>query len=193
MKQESMLKPALISGVLLGIVSAFPVISAINCFCCAWVIGAGILAANLYVKNSPQMVTLGTGSVLGMLTGIIGAIVDTLFAIPLYLLTRGSGSGWMEQIQEAMNRVPNLPPETRQFLESVFARSSGAGMLVVILGGIASIVVFGLVGTLGGALGVALFEKRKPGQPVNPPVDIEPSNPPYEPPSAPPPPPPPAP
>ena len=110
MKQEPMLKPALISGVLLGIASAFPVISAINCFCCAWVIGAGILAANLYVKTSPQMVTLGSGAILGMLTGVIGAIVETLFAIPLYLLTRGSGSGFMEQIQQTMNRISTFPP-----------------------------------------------------------------------------------
>jgi hypothetical protein len=187
MKQESMLKPALISGVLLGILSAFPVISAINCFCCAWVIGAGILAANLYVKNSAQMVTLGSGVVLGMFTGIIGAIVDTIFTIPLYLLTRGAGSAWMEQIQEAMNRVPNLPPETRQFLESIFARNSGAGIFVI-LGGVVSIIVFGLVGMLGGALGVALFEKRKPSHPVNPPLDIESPNPPYQPPPPPPPP-----
>jgi hypothetical protein len=182
MKQESMLKPALISGVLLGIVSAFPLISYINCFCCAWVIAAGILAANLYVKSSAQMVTLGTGVFLGMLTGIVGAIVDTIFAIPLYLLMRGNGSVWTEKIQEAMNRVSNIPPETRQFLESVFARSSGAGILVVILGGIVSVVIFGLVGMLGGALGVALFEKRKSGQPVEPPVSLEPPSPPPPPP-----------
>jgi hypothetical protein len=188
MKQEPMLKPALISGVLLGIASAFPVISAINCFCCAWVIGAGILAANLYIKTSPHMVTLGSGAILGMLTGVIGAIVETLFAIPLYLLTRGSGSGLMEQIQQTMNRIPNIPPETRQLVESVFSRSSGAGMLFIFLGGFVYIIIFGLVGLLGGALGVALFEKRKPGQPFNPPVHLEPPTPPSELPGPPPPP-----
>ena len=38
-------------------------------------------------------------------------------------------------------------------------------MLFIFLGGIVYIIIFGLVGLLGGALGVALFEKRKPGQP----------------------------
>jgi hypothetical protein len=189
MKQEAMLKPALISGVLLGIASAFPILNFVNCFCCAWVIGAGILAAHLYVKNSTQAVTLGSGVAVGMLTGIIGAIVYTLFLIPIQMLMKASGSGMMEQVQKAMEQVGNIPPETRALVQSIFARGSGAGILLIILEGLFCIVIFGLVGMLGGALGVALFEKRKPGQAVNPPASTEPPNPPYEPPAPPPPPP----
>jgi hypothetical protein len=189
MKQEAMLKPALISGVLLGIVSAFPVVSALNCFCCAWVIAAGILAAHLYVKDSPQVVTLGSGLVLGMLTGIIGAIVDTLFSIPLYLLIRGSGTGMFDQFQQMLDKMPNIPSETRELLQSVFAKGSGAGILLLLLGGVFYIVIFGLAGMMGGTLGVALFEKRKAGQSDGPEAPIPPPPPSYEPPTAPPPPP----
>jgi hypothetical protein len=185
MNHEGMLKPALISGVILGIVSVFPVISALNCICCAWVIGAGVLAAHLYVKSSPQLVMLGSGAALGMLTGIIGAVVDMIFSIPLHLLMRGLGADIMEQVQQAMDRVPSIPPATRALLQSIFARGAGAGMFFIILGGIFNIIIFGLMGMLGGTLGVALCEKRKPGLPVYPATPCDPPKPPYEPPTPP--------
>jgi len=187
MKRETMLKPALISGVILGIVSAFPVISALNCFCCAWVIGAGILAAHLYVKSSPLAVTLGSGALLGMVTGIVGAIVDTLFSIPLFLLMRGSGTGIFEQLQQALDKMPDVNPAAREWLQSILTGGSGMGILLIILAGVFYILIFGLAGMLGGALGVALFEKRKVGQPTtNLAVSVEPPPPPYEPPAPPP-------
>ena len=186
MKQETMLKPALISGVILGIVSAFPVISAVNCFCCAWVIGAGVLAAHLYVKSSPLPVTLGSGAVLGMVTGIVGAIVDTLFSIPLFLLMRGSGTGIFEQFQQALDKMPDVNPAVRERLQSILTGGSGTGILLIILGVAFYTLIFGLAGMLGGALGVALFEKRKVGQPINPAISVEPPPPPYEPPTPPP-------
>src|SRR5512137_1271769 len=90
MNKDSFLKSALIGGVALGVLSALPVLGAVNCLCCAWVIGGGMLAAHLYVKDSPTPVTLGTGVLLGLLAGVVGAVVDTLFTIPLHMALRGS-------------------------------------------------------------------------------------------------------
>src|SRR5512136_2122581 len=129
MNEERMLKPALIGGVLLGILSSLPVISAFNCVCCAWVIGGGVLAAYLYVKDSPVPVTLGRGVGLGLLTGVIGSVVSALFYIPLHLVLRRSGMGIVEQMKQSMSQVPNLPPETRQMLESL---SSGEGLSIAV-------------------------------------------------------------
>jgi hypothetical protein len=180
MNEERMLKPALIGGVLLGILSALPILRAFNCACCAWVIGGGILAAYLYVKESPVPVSLGRGVGLGLLTGAVGTVVTMLFSVPLQILNR-AGSDWMEQMRRSMDQVPNLPPESRQLLESMFARG-GMGIIFYAIGFIFMLVVWSLFGMLGGALGVAIFEKRKPGEP---PADV----PPYQPPSPPPPPP----
>src|SRR5688572_543103 len=102
MNQEGMLKPALIGGVLLGILSAIPIIGAVNCLCWAWVITGSVLAANLYVKSSSTEVTLGRGVGLGFLTGAIGAVVDVLFAIPMHLMMRGMGVNFMEPLREAL-------------------------------------------------------------------------------------------
>lgn len=161
-----MLKPALVGGVLIGILSAVPVISMANCICCAWVIGGGILAANLYVKASPVAVTLGRGALLGMLAGAIGAVVDTVFSIPLHMLMSGIGVNVLGQVEEILNQVQEIPAEQREALRAIFSSGPGTGVLLVLIGGMVSLVVFSVMGMAGGAIGVALFEKRKPGPPV---------------------------
>ena len=155
MNEERLFKPALIGGVLLGILSSLPLV---NCLCCLWVIAGGILAAHLYVKHSRLSVTLGRGVALGLLTGFIGTLVIALFSIPLQMLM-SSGSSFAEQIRQSMNQIPNVPPETRQMFESL---SAHAGILYA-FGFIFMLGFCCLFGMVGGAIGVAIFEKRKPG------------------------------
>lgn len=180
MNQEGMLKPALIGGVLLGVLSALPVVGAVNCLCCAWVIAGGVVAANLYVKSAPVAVTLGTGALLGLVTGAIGAIVDTVFSIPLHIAMAGAGMGVAQQVRQAAEQLP-MTPETRDALLGIVSAGGGTGIFFMILSGIFKLVLYSLIATIGGALGVAIFEKRKPGVPPVPP---------YTPPPPPPPPPP---
>jgi hypothetical protein len=183
MNEEGMLKPALIGGVLLGILSVIPVINAGNCFCCAWVIGGGILASYLFVKSSAVAVTLGRGVALGLLAGAIGAVVDTLFTIPLQLLLSKVGLGATEQIREMAERLPQLPPEFRKALLSLAQGAHGVGIAFFVMEAFFKLVIYPVVAMLGGAIGVAIFEKRdKHGRPPG-------EMPVYRPPSSPPPPP----
>jgi hypothetical protein len=155
MNEERLFKPALIGGVLMGILSALPLAS---CLCCIWVIAGGMLAAHLYVKNSRVAVTLGRGVALGLLTGFLGAIIFGLFSIPLQLLVSQQG-GLGEQVRQSMNQVPNLPPELRQTMEELSKHVS----LLFIFHFIFMLVFCCLFGMVGGAIGIAVFEKRKSG------------------------------
>lgn len=175
MNQEGMLKPALIGGVLLGILSAIPPVSLFNCVCCAWVIGGGILAANLYVKNSPNAVTLGAGIVLGLLTGAIGGVVSALFSIPIRMLMVSMGMWGAGELRQMLSEL-NLPPELRDRLVSVMSNSGGQQIALMVFAGLINVVVYALVAMLGGVLGVAIFEKRKvQGPPTyQPPINLPP-------------------
>jgi hypothetical protein len=158
-----MLKPALIGGVLLGVLSALPLIQSLNCFCCAWVIAGGVLAANFYVKASPLAVSLGSGALLGLLTGAIGAVVDTIFSIPVGILLSSFGMNAADSIREVFEQVPNMPPETKDTLLKLLASGPGVGIVFLIFWGFFKLIIYSIVAALGGALGVAIFEKRKPG------------------------------
>ncbi|NWG13036.1 MAG: hypothetical protein HXY20_05815 [Acidobacteria bacterium] len=163
MNRESMYRPALIGGVALGVLSALPVIGAFNCACCAWVIGGGMLAAHLYVKDSPTAVTLGNGVLLGLITGLIGAFVDTVFSIPLHMAMSGVGMGVAEYLREMAEEIPNMPPEARDVLRSLAASGVGIGSVFFFIAALLKFFIYGIVAMLGGVLGVALFEKRTPG------------------------------
>ncbi len=58
-------KPAVIGGVVLGLLSAIPFVNFVNICCCAWAILGGLLATYMYVKNSPTPATAGVGAVIG--------------------------------------------------------------------------------------------------------------------------------
>ena len=180
MNNTNILKPALIGGMALGILSALPFISICNCLCCAWVIGGGILAAYLYVKDSPVQVTMGRGALVGLATGAIGAVVSTLFSIPLQkLLSNGSTNAMFEQVQELMAKNPDMPQEFVQRMEALLSRSDFMAMATVLML-LLNIVIFSLFAMLGGAIGIAIFEKRRPGDPLQPDVILPPPTPPTD-------------
>ncbi len=189
MNEARMLKPAVIGGVLLGVLSALPFINYFNCICCAWVIIGGVLAAHLYVKESPVHVTLGRGITLGLLTGVIGTGVYALVSLPLRLMMNRAGVNVVEQMRQTLDRIPNLPPETRQMIENLAAQGN-INILIFIFGLLFMLVIDCIFGMIGGAIGVALFEKRAAGAA---PPDVPPYQPPADqpPPDLPPPPPPP--
>jgi hypothetical protein len=167
MNEERMLKPALIGGILLGILSSLPYIS---CCCCVWVIGGGVLAAYVYVRESATPVTLGRGVGLGLFSGIIGAIVSALFQIPKYLINK---TGLVDQIRRVIDQTPNVPAETRQMVSSLLARE-GMIALFIVFYLVLMVISYCILAMLGGAIGVALFEKRTHDSGPQTPVDIDP-------------------
>jgi hypothetical protein len=176
-----MLKPALTGGMALGILSAIPGLSFCNCVCCAWAIGGGILAAYLYVKGSPFPVTMGQGAGTGLIAGAIGGVVCSLFSIPLQLISTGGENQTMmvEQLREILAKNPEFPQEAWQSIEA-FLMHDGSMFLLTVFSFFANIVFFSIFAMLGGAIGVALFEKRKPGNfqqdtlPPQPPAGMPP-------------------
>ena len=83
------LKPALIGGVFIGLLSVIPFVSAANICCCLWAILGGMLATYLYVKNSPMPASAGDGAVLGVIAGAIGAVIHFVIGIGIVIGTPG--------------------------------------------------------------------------------------------------------
>src|SRR5712692_5683048 len=91
MNFDRMMKPALIGGVAAGVVSQIPILgNLLNCFCCALLIGGGVLASYLYIKDSSTPVSSGEGAMLGLMAGVFGAITSTLISVPISLMVGAS-------------------------------------------------------------------------------------------------------
>jgi hypothetical protein len=153
------IRPALIGGVTLGLLSAIPFVSAANACCCAWVLLGGALASYLYIKQSPTPVTTGEGAQVGLLAGAFGAVVLLVVGIPLGLAFGSATNVLALKFIENMN--PQVAEQVRQQVEAAQHMPLSARLPQIIASSVMSAVVTVIFATLGGLLGVALFEKRK--------------------------------
>lgn len=178
----SKMQPALIGGVTLGVLSAFPFIGALNCICCLWVVLGGVVAAYFYQKESPVPVLYGDGAVLGLLTGVIGAVVGTIVSIPFSLLQFELGSGLIEEVLRDLERNPDVPREVFELIQSLLQPGAFAvtSLLVEL---VFSLVIYSIFAMLGAILGVAIFQNQRKGAAGTPPPTPPPSVPPPSPPA----------
>jgi hypothetical protein len=144
------LKPALLGGLVTGILSVIPFIS--SC-CCIWAIMGGGLAGFLYIKSSAKPVETSEGAIVGGMSGAVAAVIYLIIGLPLALLFGAS------QMEEAFRRSGMEVPL--------------AGAAMAVLGALLVMVLLLVFSVLGGILAVAIFEKRK-GElpPAAPPQDF---------------------
>jgi hypothetical protein len=155
-------KPAVIGGVVLGLLSAIPFVNFVNICCCLWAIVGGLLASYLYVKNSPVPANAGDGAIVGAIAGAIGAVIYLVVGIPLAIV---SGSAMRSVFINLMSSIdPNQADLLRRQLEAQGDNISG--VIVQSLIGAVLLLVFAVIG---GLIGIPLFEKRKGGTMPPPP------------------------
>lgn len=144
------LKPAILGGLIVGILSSIPLI---NYCCCIWGIGGGLLAGMIYIKGSPAPVSAGEGAVVGALTGVVGALIYLILGVPVAYLISGGGAV-EDQLRASGLSVPF------------------SGLLLFVVAGLIGAVILAILAVLGGLLAVPLFEKRKGAPPPPPPAGL---------------------
>jgi hypothetical protein len=143
------IKPALLGGGALGLLLVFtvllqaiPFMRFAGCCNCLWPIAAGVLATMFYVRESPTPATVADGAILGALAGVIGGLIYLVVGLPLSVLINGLAA---------------MDAQVRQFNPD-FPIS---GVILLIILGIIGFVIFVVLATIGGVIGVPIFEKRK--------------------------------
>lgn len=148
----------LIGGVTLGLLSAIPPISLGNMCCCIWVLCGGALASYLYIQRSPTPVLLGQGAELGVLAGVVGTVVSHSIGIPLGLILGDTFNEYLVKAFETLN--PQAGDEMRRAVETAAQQSFVQKLPVILATAAVNTVVYIAFATLGGLLGVKLFENR---------------------------------
>lgn len=158
--------PTFVGGLVIGVLSALPVISAANVCCCLWVVVGGAVGAYLLQQNQTAPITAGDGALVGALAGVVGAFVSLALSIPITLLMSPVQQAVLDRLRDS---GASMPPEVTQAFDN-----AGSGFLLV-----ASFLLMLFVGpvfsTIGGLLGAMIF--RKPLPPHVPPAPSGPSAP----------------
>jgi hypothetical protein len=149
----------LIGGLVMGVLSALPLVSAGNVCCCMWVVGGGMVAAYMLQQQQQTPIAPGDAALVGLLAGIIGAGVQLVVSIPIDLLVAP-----MERamLQRALDLAGSMPPELRETIER-YSRSGefsvGFFALRHVFGLFFWMFIGGIFSTIGGLLGHVMFKK----------------------------------
>ena len=149
------LKPAIIGGVVLGVLSVIPFVNWVNVCCCLWAILGGLLASKQYVSNSPTPASAGDGAIVGAMAGLVGAVIAVIIGIPISIVTSGLMSGIIISLIEGIN------PAQAEMMRAQMETSSTIGR--AILNGFILAIFLVIFSTIGGLIGISIFEKRKGG------------------------------
>jgi hypothetical protein len=152
---SSKFQPALYGGLLLGVLSALPIISLGNVCCCLWVLAGGVVAAYLLQANQQPAITPGDGAVVGLLAGVIGSVVQLFVSIPVGLVMGPIQGRLAERILE---NAGDIPENMRPMMDAL--RHGGFSVIGAILGFFVFLFIAGVFSTLGGLIGAAIFRKR---------------------------------
>ena len=104
-EKPSKFRAAGLAGVAMGVVSALPGLSLVNCCCCAGIIGGGVLAVYLYKQEfREEMAPLEStdGLVLGILAGLVGAFSATVISLLILLVFGRWEAEMMRQIVDKL-------------------------------------------------------------------------------------------
>jgi hypothetical protein len=153
-------KPAFLGGLVTGVLSALPIVSAGNYCCCLWVVTGGLLSAYLLQQDRQDVITAGDGAMVGFLAGVIGAVIQALLSIPIELVV-----GPVER--QIIGRLTEMSGARQSTLD--FGAPGPVAVVVLrVLTFVWTVVVGSVVSTIAGVVGAAIF--ARPRQQVAPPL-----------------------
>jgi hypothetical protein len=137
--------PVLVGGVVSGILSSIPLVSAVNCFFCAWMLLGAALAVKL-AQDKAKTIEMGEAALIGALAGAVCAGITWSISAVLNLIVGGATlvpAGMEGQMPEVL--------------------TGGGGLVVgLALGCVFSFIIYPLFGALGGLLGGLIFKPIGP-------------------------------
>lgn len=145
----------------MGVLSALPIVAAGNLCCCLWVVSGGLVAAYLFQHDQTTPMTPGDGAAVGLIAGLVGAVIQFLVAIPVGILVAP-----LEQLMlgRLTDMAGTMPPDLRDALQRYADQSRQMGLAGIIairiLGLFFALVIGSIFSTLGGLLGAVIFRKQ---------------------------------
>lgn len=159
------LVPVLIGGAAMAATAIIPFLNLVNCLCCAGIMGGAVLSAFFYKKNFPDTTpfTTGDGAAVGTLSGIVGAVLYSLYSALIFGL---SSAGVSVKIDEEFSKVFQQMESSGQDVQALeqireFVMQVAESPILLFLVILAfSILLFVAFGALGGVIGGSIFKTK---------------------------------
>ena len=157
------LRPVIIGTLSISAISIMPIINFVNLFCCAGIILGGAIGAMFYsrqLSNFNQQITTKDGAIMGLLAGILSAIIVTGINLLMVLY---SNINPITEILEAVNTFSkDLPQEVydqMKHFSDEFERY-GYSPTLTLVSLIINVIIYPLFASIGGII-VAMISINK--------------------------------
>jgi hypothetical protein len=152
-------QPAIAGGLLLGLLSSLPYISAGNLIFGLWIVAGGALSTHLLLKQRPSGISYGDGAFGGVLSGFVGSIVATIMLIPSKLMFTADWEAGRQQAELQLSKTPETAGQMRDLV--LRAMSPEVSFTTEIFWLIVYGFMFSLFAMIGGMLMVWISNRRK--------------------------------
>ncbi len=155
-------QPALVGGVIAGILSVIPIVNLGNCCFCAWLVLGGAIASKMLIDRTPRRVRSGEGAQVGLMAGLVATGIYLVLSV--LLLFAGIGESLQRSILSDI-ATRSGDPQFQEMMQKIVEASANQTTAERFLGALPILIFFAVFfigfSVLGGLLGIALFEKRK--------------------------------
>jgi hypothetical protein len=149
-------QPAILGGLLIGILSGLPFVEIGNACCCLWVVTGGLMAT--YLRQQQLQDPMETSD--AVLTGLTAGVVGAVLVLILKLIVPQDLTQQQEAIDSVLSSNPELPP---WFSTAATRMTTGPGFALFSFA--INLPLFAFFSMLGALLGLSFFRKK----PLSPP------------------------
>ncbi len=153
-KQQSIL----LGGAVVALLST-SYLSFINYLCCLGVIIGAVVAVWHYTSTNSLTVKPGEGAVMGLMAGVVGALIALVLNYVIMQMGIRHDQAMLNVLMDSFRDA--MPPE--QYDELVRQRDQPLRLGSYLASGMIGVLVSGLFGAIGGAIGAAMFKKGTDG------------------------------
>jgi len=145
-------------------ISIFPVLNMLNLLCCAGIILGGAAGTWYYARQlekAGQFVQNKDGIMIGLLAGIISAIVYVIFSTTIMMIAKQNPVELVYKMTEQWGF--SIPPESEKMLRTVYEDYQKNGFSPIMIGVelFSRIVSHCIFGPIGGLLVASILNKRR--------------------------------
>ena len=155
--------PVLIGGLCITAISTIPIISMLNLFCCAGVMGGAVVGVWFYKKNFPAELpfAVGDGAIIGTLSGAIGGILSALiWAITMGIFSPEFRDRLETEIERGLQQSSFQDPATAEQVRELITQIAASPMILFLIILVGALLVYTLFGLFGGLIGGGIFKTR---------------------------------
>jgi len=145
-------------------ISIFPVLNMLNLLCCAGIILGGAAGTWYYARQlekAGQFIQNKDGIMIGLLAGIISAIVYVIFSTTIMMIAKQNPVELVYKMTEQWGF--SIPPESEKMLRTVYEDYQKNGFSPIMIGVelFSRIVSHCIFGPIGGLLVASILNKRR--------------------------------